>query len=82
MINPPPLMSAHEQAIRLLECSSLNLDYQAKFNNYSEVIDITCKPRFGHDYLAPRSVIKSTVNIGVGGTGIDLNKIENEGLKK
>ena len=78
MINPPPLMSAHEQAIRLLECSSLNLDYQAKFNNYSEVIDITCKPRFGHDYLAPESVIKSSVNIG---SITDLTT-NNEGLKK
>lgn len=58
-LNPLPLMTAEEQAIRLLQCSSLNLDFQVKYNNYSEVVDITCKPKFGHDYQAPESFIRN-----------------------
>lgn len=63
-LNPQPkipLMSGEAQAVRLLKCASLNLDFQVKYNMYSEVVDITCKPKFGYDYVAPDNVLISPV---------------------
>jgi hypothetical protein len=46
-------MSGEQQAVRLIQCNALNLDYQVRYNNYQEVIDITCVPRYGHVYGLP-----------------------------
>lgn len=50
------IMSGEAQSTRLMLCTSLNLDYQIKLDKNHDVIDITCKPRYNHEYLPPKAV--------------------------